>query len=94
MTTHRLDVARLARDVDRARRAGAPDEISYRAIAKLIGVSPGMFSRLNDGRCPDVDALCSLLAWLNPRASLAEYTLPGDRGSAARAEPRRRAVPV
>lgn len=90
MSSHRLDTAKLARDVDRCRRAGAPDEVSYRAIARLIGVHPSMFTRLNDGYRPDADALCSLLMWLNPQARLGDYILPGDRASAPRPAPRRR----
>lgn len=90
MSSHRLDTAKLARDVDRCRRAGAPDEISYREIARLIGVHPSMFTRLNDGYKPEADALCSLLMWLNPAARFSDYTLPGDRASAPRPVPRRR----
>lgn len=97
MSTYRLDTAKLARDVDRCRRQGAPDEISYREIARQIGVGPSMFTRLNDGLLPNADALCSLLMWLNPDARLADYALFGDRASAPRPAPRRReydSVPV
>jgi hypothetical protein len=90
VTTHRLDVAKLARDVDRARRAGAPDEISYREVARRIGVGPSMFTRINDGFCPDVDNLLSLLMWLNPDATVGQYTLAGDRRNARARAPRRR----
>lgn len=91
MTTHRLDTVKLARDIDRARRAGAPDEISFREVARQIGAgSSGVFTRLNDGFRPDADTLVSLLMWLNPRACLADYTLPGDRRAAGRPAPRRR----
>lgn len=78
MSTHRLDTAKLLRDVDRVRRAGAPDEVSYRQIADTIGVRSSMFTRLARGDRPDADSLCSLLMWLNPRAPLSEYTLLGD----------------
>jgi hypothetical protein len=37
-----------------------------------------MFTRLARGDRPDADSLCSLLMWLNPRASLSEYTVVGD----------------
>jgi hypothetical protein len=90
VSTHRLDTARLAADVDRARRAGAPDEISYREVARRIGVGPSLFTRLNDGYLPNADALCSLLVWLGPQAQLADYTLVGDRASAPAPVPRRR----
>jgi hypothetical protein len=91
VSTYRLDTAKLARDVDRARRAGADDEISYREIARQIGAgSSSTFTRLNDGYRPDADILLSLLMWLNPEARLADYTLLGDRRAAARPAPRRR----
>lgn len=90
MTSHRLDTVKLARDVDRCRRAGAPDEVSYREIARLIGVHPSMFTRLNDGYKPEADALCSLLMWVNPDARFSDYTLAGDRGSVPPPAPRRR----
>ncbi len=90
MSTHRLDTGKLAREVDRARRAGAPDELSYREVARQVGVGPSLFTRLTDGLLPNADALCSLLLWLNPEARLADYTLPGDRASAPPPAPRRR----
>lgn len=93
MSSHRLNTAKLMRDVDRARRAGAPDEISYREIARIIGAgSSSVFTRINDGQRPDADTLCSLLMWLDPQARLADYTLPGGRSAARRPPPRRRLV--
>lgn len=90
MTSHRLDTAKLAADVDRARRAGTPDEMSFREVARIVGVSPDVFTRLNDGMRMDVDALCSLLMWLNPQAKLADYVLRGDRRTSPPPIPRRR----
>jgi len=90
MSTYRLDTAKLAREVDRARRAGAPDEMSYREVARAINVGPSMFTRLNDGLGLHVDALCSLLMWLNPQARLSDYALPGDQADARPPAPRRR----
>lgn len=87
MTTHRLDTEKLMRDVDRVRRAGAPDEISYRKIASIIGVHTSMFTRLARGDRPDADALCSLLMWLNPRAPMTYYALAGDRARGRRKAP-------
>jgi len=77
VSTHRLDTGKLMRDIDKVRRAGAPDEVSYRQIADTIGVRSSMFTRLARGDRPDADSLCSLLMWLNPRASLSEYTVAG-----------------
>lgn len=75
MSTHRLDTDKLLRDVDRVRRRGQPGELSYRRVAAAIGVSSSMFTRLGNGERPDADSLCSLLRWLNPQVSLAEYTV-------------------
>lgn len=77
MTTHRLDTAKLLSDVDRARRSGAPDEISYRQVAQQIGTSSSVFTRLRRGDTPDADTLCSLIMWLNPQGMLASYIRTG-----------------
>lgn len=90
MSSYRLDTVRLISEVDRCRMAGAPNEISYREVARIIGVGPSLFTRLNDGQQPSADALLSLLMWLNPAAGVADYALPGDRASAPRPAPRRR----
>jgi hypothetical protein len=90
MSTHRLDTTKLASDVDRARRAGAPDELSYREVARQIGVGSSLFTRLNDGLPPGADSLCSLLVWLGPQVQLSTYILPGDRATAPPPRPRRR----
>jgi hypothetical protein len=87
MTTHQLDVAKLARDVDRRRAAGKPGEIPFREIARQIGVGPSMFTRLSKGQRPDVDSLLSLLMWLSPEARISDYSLTG---SARTRTPRRR----
>lgn len=79
MTSHRLDTKKLAEAVDRRRRAGTRQEISYRAIGKAIGRTPSMFTRLNDGYPPDVDALCSLLVWLGPEVQMQDLILAGGR---------------
>jgi hypothetical protein len=79
VSSHHLDTARLMRDVDLVRRAGAPDEIPYRKIAAEIGVRSSLFTRLSRGERPDADSLCSLLMWLDPNAPLTQYVLPGSR---------------
>jgi hypothetical protein len=81
MSTYRLDTAKLIREVDRCRHRGAPDEISYREVARMIGVGPSLFSRLGAGLQPSADALCSLIMWLNPDARLSNYVLEGGRES-------------
>jgi transcriptional regulator with XRE-family HTH domain len=90
MSTHRLNTAKLAYEVDLARGAGTRFELSFREVARRIGVGSSLFTRLNDGFPPNADALCSLLLWLNPNARLADYILPGDRAAAPRPAPRHR----
>ncbi len=85
MSSHRLDTEKLIRDVDRCRRVGAPDEISYRELGRILGVGSSLFTRLKKGQPPNADALCSLMMWLNPQALVSDYILPGDRATAAAA---------
>lgn len=94
MSSYRVDTVRLAEDVDRVRLAGTADEISYREIARQIGVGPSMFTRLNDGYPPGGDALLSLLLWLGEQLGrqllVSDYALLGDRRLAPPPTPRRR----
>ena len=90
MSSCRLNTRKLAAAVDRRRGAGCIDEISYREVARIIGVGPSLFTRLNDGYPPNADALVSLLMWLDPEAKLADYALDGDRAGAPQPVPRRR----
>ena len=70
MSRMALDVAAFYRDLDLIRQHGG---LSWRDVAKATGCSPSLFSRLADGRSPDVDALCTLVAWL--RMPLDRYTI-------------------
>lgn len=48
-------------------------ELSWRDVAKQTGCSPSTFSRLAEGKRPDADALCTLVAWL--RVPLDRFTV-------------------
>nr|WSX48868.1 helix-turn-helix domain-containing protein [Streptomyces sp. NBC_00974] len=62
MTAYRLDTPELfARLDDMRQQAG----MSWRALARHLGVSASTLSRLRDGHRPDADALVTFLAWLN-----------------------------
>ena len=79
MPTYRLDTDKLLAAVDVARGAGTQRQLSYRQVAQIIGANPSVFSRLRAGLCPDADALCSLLMWLDPNAALSKFVLLGSR---------------
>lgn len=51
-----LDAERLAR------------ELSWRQLAKEVGVSPSTMTRLANGQRPDVDAFAALVRWLGQPA--------------------------
>jgi transcriptional regulator with XRE-family HTH domain len=71
MARHVLNVAALYAALDQQR---GEDGLSWRQVAAETGLSPSTFTRLADGQRPDVDALCSLLVWL--QASLRQFTRP------------------
>ncbi len=73
MSTHRLDTRALhlaiyARMLD--------EGLSAAQVAARVGVSASTLTRVKGGRCPDADALVSLLVWLGREAS--EFTVRSD----------------
>lgn len=81
MSSHRLDTEKLMRAVEQRR-----GDRSYRQVAAEIGVGSMIFVRLRNGDRPDADSLLSLMAWLDPKARFADYTLlePGRRSAGRR----------
>lgn len=65
MAYARLDVEALYSALDAERRARG---ISWRQLAKEVGISPSTLSRLANGYRPDVDAFAALTAWLGTSA--------------------------
>jgi len=62
VSAYRLNVAELYRLVDAQRQFRG---LSWRAVARELGLSASTLTRLRDGGCaPDADALVSLLMWL------------------------------
>ena len=62
----RFDQLRFYEAVERKRRAL---DVSWRQLAGQLSLSPSTFSRLSQGRRPDVDTFVKLLAWLDRPAS-------------------------
>src|SRR4029453_6814205 len=56
-----VDVEALYAALDNKRRAAG---VSWREIARELDVSPSTFSRMAQGRRPDVDTFATLLRWL------------------------------
>lgn len=70
MSTKQLDVAALYAALDLIRSHSGS---TWRDVAKATGISPSTFSRLAEGRKPDADSLCTLVAWL--RVPLDRFTI-------------------
>ena len=56
-----IDATLLYSTLDGARQERG---LSWRALAKEIGVSPSLLSRLGNGLKPDTDGFATLVAWL------------------------------
>ena len=59
-------------------------KLSWRQVAREVGVSPSTFSRLANKQKPDVDAFLAMVRWLNLPA---ERFMIDDDEEAAREEP-------
>jgi transcriptional regulator with XRE-family HTH domain len=81
VTRQQLDARALYAALDVVR---AHQQLTWRDIAERTGLSPSTFSRLADGRKPDADGLCMLIAWL--RVPLDRFTVPA--GEEHQAEPK------
>jgi transcriptional regulator with XRE-family HTH domain len=74
VSTYRLDVAELFRQLDARRRWRG---LSWRALARELGLSASTLTRLRDGGgAPDADALMTLLVWLGVGSDLAPLIVP------------------
>lgn len=62
MAETRVDVTALHGALDRAR---ASKDLSWRELARLIGVGASTMSRLAQGQNPDVNAFARIVRWLN-----------------------------
>ncbi len=82
MTKMKIDVRGLyaALDAERAARGW-----SWRQLAKEIGVSPSLLSRLGNELRPDADGFATLVRWLNMPAE--QFMVEVDGHREARTEP-------
>jgi transcriptional regulator with XRE-family HTH domain len=65
MVETRVDVTSLHGALDRAR---ASKDLSWRELARQIGVSASTMSRLAQGQNPDINAFARMVRWLNVQA--------------------------
>ena len=77
-----LDVDALYAALDRKRRAA---DLSWRDVAAALKITPSTFTRMAQGRRPDVDSFASLLRWLRMPAE--SFMQPRQRGAGKEAEP-------
>jgi transcriptional regulator with XRE-family HTH domain len=77
-----VDVEALYAALDSKRKA---HETSWREVARELEVSPSTFSRMAQGRRPDVDTFATLLRWLGMPAE--PFMRSTRRESAAEEEP-------
>lgn len=67
MARDRLDTEALYAALDAQR---AARKLSWRQLAKEVGVSPSTMTRIANGQRPDVDAFAALVRWLGQSADM------------------------
>ncbi|MCI0439944.1 MAG: hypothetical protein L0177_12555 [Chloroflexi bacterium] len=77
-----LNVEALYAALDRKRRAA---DLSWRDVAATLKIAPSTFTRMAQGRRPDVDSFATLLRWLGMPAE--SFMQPRPRGAKKGAEP-------
>ncbi len=80
MTRTKIDVRGLYAALDAERTAR---ELSWRQLAKEIGVSPSLLSRLGNDLRPDADGFATLVRWLNMPAEQFMVDTDGERTAQA-----------
>lgn len=74
-----IDIEALYAALDAKRTTAG--QSSWRAVARELGITPSTFTRLAQGRRPDVDTFATLLQWLNMPADAffrSAAALPGE----------------
>jgi len=82
VTKTKIDVDGLYAALDAERSARG---LSWRQLAKEIGVSPSLLSRLGNQLRPDADGFATLVRWLNMPAE--QFMIDAEGATAARPEP-------
>lgn len=62
MPRTKIDIPRLYKTLDAQRKEL---DVSWRQLAREIGVSPSLLARLGNGYRPDADGFATLVRWLN-----------------------------
>ena len=62
MTDRAVNIEALYAALDQKRQVG---RLSWRELAQRLAISPSTFTRMAQGRRPDVDTFAILLRWLN-----------------------------
>lgn len=82
MTRTKIDVQGLYAALDAERTARG---LSWRQLAKEIGVSPSLLSRLGNELRPDADGFATLVRWLNMPAE--QFMIDAEGSNRSQAEP-------
>jgi transcriptional regulator with XRE-family HTH domain len=82
MTKAKIDVRGLHAALDAERQARG---LSWRSLAKEIGVSPSLLSRIGNDLRPDADGFATLVRWLNKPAE--KFMVDTDTDRSAQREP-------
>lgn len=82
MTRTRIDVRGLYAALDAERTARG---LSWRQMAKEMGVSPSLLSRLGNDQRPDADGFATLVSWLNMPAE--QFMVAADGAPSNQPEP-------
>lgn len=78
MTRTKIDIQGLYAALDAERTARG---LSWRQLAKEIGVSPSLLSRLGNDLRPDADGFATLVRWLNMPAEKFMVDVDSERGT-------------
>lgn len=77
MTNKSVNIEALYAALDQKRQIG---RLSWRELAQQLTISPSTFTRMAQGRRPDVDTFAILLRWLNMTVESFMMTQGGEVG--------------
>lgn len=84
MAKARIDIAALHAALDAQRKALG---MTWRQVAAGAGVSPSTFSRVRQGKRPDVDSFAAMISWLGVPSERFFRSETDEARERARAEP-------
>lgn len=77
MTTKTVNIEALYAALDQKRQV---ERLSWRELAQKLEISPSTFTRMAQGRRPDVDTFAILLRWLSMPVESFMVAMEGDVG--------------